>query len=117
MMNAERILEAVKVSGANKIALIDDAFDPPEFREAHAVLLLGFLEKEGSAPALAAAGLEADIVARAVDALQKTHYAADEIVECVDRLYAKFSQTTEARYDPGMFGDKSPALKSLEGLL
>ena len=68
MMNAERVLAAVKASGARKIALIDDAFDAPVFKEAHAVALLEFLEDETSSAALTEAAVTDDLRAAAIAA-------------------------------------------------
>lgn len=119
MMNAERVLAAVKASGARKIALIDDAFDAPVFKEAHAVALLEFLEDETSSAALTEAAVTDDLRAAAIAALTESRYGADEIADCFSLLYGKFKSGRNARFDPGeVFSRaKGDTLKTLDPLV
>lgn len=119
MMNAERVLAAVKASGARKIALIDDAFDAPVFKEANAVALLEFLEDDGSSAALAEADVADALRAAAIAALTESRYGADEIAECFSLLYGKFRSCRHARFDPGdVFSRaKGDTLKTLDPLV
>jgi hypothetical protein len=119
MMNAERVLAAVKASGARKIALIDDAFDAPVFKEANAVALLEFLEDDGSSAALAEADVADALRAAAIAALIESRYGADEIAECFSLLYSKFRSCRHTRFDPGdVFSSaKGNTLKTLDPLV
>src|SRR5215211_7571316 len=101
MMNAERVLEAVKASGAKKVALIDDAFDAPAFVEAHASSLVDFMQADNSAEVLMAAGIGEQLASSALKALLATQYDSHEISQCFGLLYQSYSKGRHDRFDPG----------------
>ena len=97
MIYQARFIEAMKTSGVKRVAVIDDAFDPPTIGEEHAGLLLDFFEDD---PARTAAGITEETKQQVIEALNRSAYDDDALLNTVGVLYKNFVTTFEPRFDP-----------------
>lgn len=86
--------------GITSVIVIDDAFDPPAIGDAEAGPLLDLLTLEEHGWARKKARLSDGEIAAAAEALQTTEYAEEAVTLVVCKLYAKFVEKFDARFDP-----------------
>jgi len=104
MMEAARVLEAIKASSVTRIAFVDDAFDPPRIPETLWGELLQYLTEPDAQQIRDEAGIDASIWQEAVDGLQTN--VGEPVDELVDQLYAAYLRTFDTRFDPiGQFAE------------
>ena len=101
MIHQARFIEAMKESGVSRVAIIDDAFDPPTIDAANAGMLLEFLEDASSANILAAAGVDDALRHKALEALRRSEYDDEDFAATIDLVYRRYVTTLEPRFDPG----------------
>jgi len=98
MMEAKRILEAIKASSVERIAFVDDAFDPPEIPESDWGELLQYL----TAPAAEQIRVDAEIDEvdwrGGIEALQSS--VREPVDELLQKLYAAFVRSFDPKFDP-----------------
>lgn len=100
MIHEARFLEALKRSGVSKVAVIDDAFNPPAVTEANAADVLDLLESPDHALLRAEVGLDQADIAQAIAAIPQQQYGDEALGSCVAILYGRFIDTLEGRFDP-----------------
>jgi hypothetical protein len=101
MIQEEVVLEAIKQSRVSKVAVVDDAFDPPEISDKNGGALLEYMENVDFKAVVSEVGVESDLFERAKQAVSESEYASEDITEFVKRLYDRFSSGEEPRFDPG----------------
>ena len=100
-MNHEaRIKAAIEQGGITDVVIIDDAFDPPVIGDEDAGPLMDLLTRDEHEKARRRAGLTPEEISFAVEALGNTEYADDAVTLVVRKVYAKFVEKFEARFDP-----------------
>lgn len=97
----KRVREAIEASGVSSIAMIDDAFDPPDIQQQHEAELLEFLQAERAANVRKACGIDETDWSAAEEALLRGEGDAEEVTEIIKSLYAKFLERFDPKYDPG----------------
>lgn len=100
MDQAARIVTAIKQGGISKVIVIDDAFDPPGVGDEDAGPLLDLMTKEEHSWARKRAKVSDEEAAAAADALTRTEYSEDALVAVVAKLYARFVEKFDKRFDP-----------------
>lgn len=100
MKHESRIVAAIERGEIKKVVVIDDAFDPPLIGNDDAGPMLEFLEDEGNATTFRRAQLGDAEVAGAIAAIHATEYTSDHLSAVITKLYGKFVEKFEARYDP-----------------
>lgn len=98
MMEAKRILEAIKASSVERIAFVDDAFDAPGIPESDWGQLLQYLTAPDSEQIRVEAGIDEADWQSGIGGLQSS--AREPVDELVDQLYEAFLRTFDARFDP-----------------
>jgi len=101
MIGETFLLEAIRESGITRIAIIDDAFDPPEVDDLNAGDVLEYLEGEAFASLRSEVGLSKEAHQRALQALRETDYESEELTLFIEGLYGSFIPTLDSRFDPG----------------
>ena len=101
MTQQQRVIDAIKQSGVQCIAIVDDAFDPPQFAEAQGGILLEFLEMEGAEDTRMAANISENLWKDAVSAIQRTDFVSKNIRDVVAALYAAYMKDLNEQFDPG----------------
>jgi hypothetical protein len=103
MIQEGNVLEAITGSGVSKIAIIDDAFDPPSVDKDNAGGLLDFLEEATFAALASQLGIEAHVEA-AKTAIVNSDYVANDLVHTVAAIYDRFVSTADEAFNPaGIF--------------
>jgi len=116
MSEQARLLNALKASGIQRVAVVDDAFDVPEI----APDAWGQVREHLATPALAAAVKEdihlGPLLAPAIAAIEEGEYESDDLTQFVERLYDRYARTREPMFDPGkVFSEKrGPALDGIK---
>lgn len=100
MDHAARVITAIEQGGITQVVVIDDAFDPPSVGDEDAGPLLDLLTKEEHARARREAALSDEEAAAAATALNETEYAHEALTVVVAKLYARFVQKFDKRFDP-----------------
>lgn len=100
MKHESRIVAAIEQGEIKKVVIIDDAFDPPALGNDDAGPMLDFLENEGNKPTFKRAKLEEAEVQGAIAAIQATEYTDEHLNAVVTKLYGKFVEKFEQRFDP-----------------
>jgi hypothetical protein len=95
-----RVKTAIEQGGITSVVVIDDAFDPPAIGDEDAGPLMDLLTRDEHDKARRRARLTSDEIAAAVEALQNTEYAAEDLILVVGKIYAKFVERFEPIYDP-----------------
>jgi len=98
MMEAKRILEAIKASSVERIAFVDDAFDAPEIPESDWGELLAYLMAPEAEQIRVEAGIDEADWLGGIGGLQTS--SREPVDELVDQLYEAFLRTFDARFDP-----------------
>lgn len=101
MIHQDRFLEAMKTSSVSRVVVIDDAFDTPVVSDDNAGQLLDFFESGALGGTRAAAGISPDVAAQAVEALGRSDYVGEIVVEAVGTLYRHYVDTLDDSFDPG----------------
>lgn len=123
MMLETRILSAIKDSGVKNIVLLDDAFDPPQLNPENAGLMLGYVQSEGFAEICRLIGIADADRGKLETALQENDFESKVIAATMDKLYTRYREKRDGRFDPGgkLFkdakGDMLAALDPLTKLL
>lgn len=95
-----RVKTAIEQGGITSVIVIDDAFDPPTVGDEDAGPLMDLLTRDEHETVRRRSGLAADEIAAAIESLQNTEYA-DEAINCVvAKIYAKYVEKFEDKYDP-----------------
>lgn len=97
-MEATRIVEAIKASNVQRVAFVDDAFDPPEIPEDDWGELHKYLSAEGAEDLCDEAQITDDERQDALDGLISNLIEPVELV--VGKLYAAYVRTFDAKFDP-----------------
>jgi hypothetical protein len=97
----KRVRDAIESSGVSSIAMIDDAFDPPDIQQQHEAELLDFLQAEKSVNVRKACRIADADWSAAEEALMNGEWDADAVSEVVKSLYSKFLERFDSKYDPG----------------
>lgn len=100
MKHEARIVAAIEQGEIRKVVVIDDAFDPPALGNDDAGPLLDFLESETNKGTIKRAKLEDAEVEGAIAAIQATEYSDDYLNAVITKLYGKFVEKFEQRFDP-----------------
>ena len=91
----------MKESGVSRVAIIDDAFDPPTIDAANAGMLLEFFEERVFSNIMAAAGVEDPLRHKALEALRRSEYDDEDFAATIDLVYRRYVTTLEPKFDPG----------------
>lgn len=100
MKHEARVVGAIETGGIKNVVVIDDAFDPPAFGNDDAGPLLDFLESPDNDKIFRRARLDDAEIAAAIGALYATEYSNDELQSVITKLYGKYVEKFEVRYDP-----------------
>lgn len=100
MKHEARIAAAMEHGEIRKIVIIDDAFDPPTLGDADVGAFLDLVEKPANATTLRKAGVTETEAREAADAITSSNYSEDALKLVVGKLYAKFVERLESRFDP-----------------
>lgn len=100
MDHEARVKTAIEQGGITSIIVIDDAFDPPSVGDEDAGPLMDLLTRDEHETARRRSGLTADEISSAIEALQNTEYADEVVTTIVAKIYAKYVEKFEDRYDP-----------------
>ena len=101
MRHEQRIIEAFKSSGVERILLIDDAYDAPTLDESTISDVANFLNDEDGQVICNDCGIEQDTLESAASAANDGDTDNNKLEEVYYALYAIFSRTHDERYDPG----------------
>lgn len=117
MMEAARVLEAIKASSVQRIAFVDDAFDPPDFPEGDWGELRQYLSAPEASQVRTEAGIDEDDWLAGIEGINGT--VREPVDELLHQLYAAYVQTFDAKFDPlGRFAQlKGPNLAYVRPLL
>lgn len=100
MHHEARVKAALEQGGITRVVVIDDAFDPPAIGDEDAGPLLDLLTRVEHAKVRRGAKLTDEEVAASVEALQTTEYSDEALTAVVGKIYAKFVEKFEEKYDP-----------------
>jgi hypothetical protein len=100
MNQQKRVVDAIKHSGVKRIAIVDDAFDPPSLVDDDWPGVLGLLTAANASSIREDAGIPPALWQGAIDAINSGSYGDDELLECVDKIYAAYVATFDAKFDP-----------------
>lgn len=100
MDHEARVKTAIEQGGITSVIVIDDAFDPPSVGDEDAGPLMDLLTKEEHKATRNKAKISAEEVQAAVEALENTEYSEEAVTIVVGKLYAKFVEKFEDRFDP-----------------
>ena len=119
MNYAPRIIEIFKASAVERILLVDDAYDPPEFDPQHPGDLLSILTAKGLREHVSDDALCDEDYNAAITALNDNELEDSAITSAMAALYRVFLKTRTDSVDPGgTFADvKGAALDALDPLL
>jgi hypothetical protein len=98
MMEAKRILDAIKASSVTRIAFVDDAFDAPEIPEADWGELLQYLTAPGAQTVRIDAGIREDVWHEGIEGLQSS--VREPLDELLRQLYSAYVRSFDAKFDP-----------------
>ena len=101
MRHKQRIVEAFKSSGVERILVIDDAYDAPTLDEATISDVADFLDVEDGQVICNDCGIEQGTLKIAASAANDGEIDNDALEAVYYALYARFSRTHEERCDPG----------------
>ncbi|HDR9105140.1 TPA: hypothetical protein QDB04_001971 [Burkholderia vietnamiensis] len=103
-MEAARILEAIKASSVERIAFVDDAFDPPEIPEADWGELREYLSAIDADQIRREAAIDDDDWQAAIEGIDSS--VPEPVDELLQQLYAAYVRTFDAKFDPmGRFSE------------
>ncbi len=119
MNYAPQIVDTFKASPVERILLVDDAYDPPEFDTQHAGELLETLTAEGLRDHVSEYAFCEEVCSAAVTALNDNELEHDAITEALAALYVVFLETRSDAVDPGgVFAEsKGASLEVLDPLV
>lgn len=100
MDQAARVIAAVEQGGITQVVVIDDAFDPPAVSDEDAGPLYELFSGEQHDWARRRAGLSAEQSAAAAQALLETEYGDEAVTLAVSKVYARFVEKFDRRFDP-----------------
>ena len=100
MIEERRVIDAFKSSAITCVALVDDAFDPPQVPDEHMGAALDLLSALPPGELTAGVSLSAGEIAAAIQALNDSEYAADALLLAITRLFAAYVASDEDRFDP-----------------
>ncbi len=100
-MPQQRVLDAINQSGVKHIAIVDDAFDPPQLDEKDWGILLDLLEDVDSETIRREANITEGTWTGAKEALQNSDYTAEELLNCIALLYRAYLEEFDTKFDPG----------------
>jgi len=117
MSEAKRVLEAIKASGVTRVAVVDDAFDPPDIPQNQLGELLDYLMADNADQVRKEAAIEEEAWQAAIEGLNAG--SDDAAFELLRKLYAAYLQTFDSKFDPmGQFATlKGPNLAYVRPLL
>lgn len=98
MMEATRILEAIRASSVERIAFVDDAFDVPEIPESDWGELLQYLTAPDAEKICVEAGIEKGVWQGGIEGLQSS--VREPLDELLQKLYAAFVRNFDSKFDP-----------------
>ena len=98
MMEAKRILEAIKASSVERIAFVDDAFDAPEIPQSDWGELLQYLTSPAADQIRVDAGIDEADWQGGIGGLQST--VREPVDELLQQLYAAFVRSFDSKFDP-----------------
>lgn len=93
-------MAAIKQGGIKKIVIIDDAFDPPVVGNMDAGEFSDFLTDIKFQETRSQAGISSEETADAISALMESEYDSDAVTTVIAKLYAKFIEEFDSRFDP-----------------
>ncbi len=100
MDHEARVKTAIEQGGITSVIVIDDAFDPPSVGDEEAGPLMDLLTKEEHDATRRKSKLTEEEVAAAIEALQNTEYADEAVTTVVAKIYARYVEKFDDRYDP-----------------
>ncbi len=100
MDQAARITAAIEQGGITQVVVIDDAFDPPVVGNEDAGPLYELLTDGQHQWARRKSGLTEEEATAAAEALLNTEYADEAVTLAVSKVYARFVERFDARFDP-----------------
>jgi hypothetical protein len=100
MDHEARVKTAIEQGGITTVIVIDDAFDPPSVGNEDAGPLMDLLVKDEHEPTRRRSKLTPEEIQAAVEALQNTEYSDEAVTTVVARIYAKYVEKFDGRYDP-----------------
>jgi hypothetical protein len=100
MDHEARVKTAIEQGGITSVIVIDDAFDPPSIGDEDAGPLLDLLTREEYGATRRKIRLTPEEIEAAVEALQNTEYADEAVTTVVARIYARYVEKFDERFDP-----------------
>lgn len=100
MSEEARLLSALKESGIRRIAVVDDAFDPPEVPDGDWGQILTCLQQADVRQAIHARAELASLYTSALGAIQGTEYDSDDLLQFNRLLFDAYIDTGDAKFDP-----------------
>ncbi|NRQ17694.1 hypothetical protein [Ensifer sesbaniae] len=100
MGHEKRIVEAFSENQIQRVLLIDDVYDMPEFDEISGELL-EFMGSIDGQEACKDAGVNDADLADTTDAIDRNDVGSEAVASTMRALYAKFVETRDPRFDPG----------------
>jgi hypothetical protein len=100
MDHEARVKTSIEQGGITSVIVIDDAFDPPSVGDEDAGPLMELLTKDEHGATRKKAKLSPEEIHAAIEALQNTEYADEAVTNVVAKIYAKYVEKFEERYDP-----------------
>lgn len=98
MMEAARVLEAIKASSVQRIAFVDDAFDTPDFPEQDWGELRQYLNSPDARQIRLEAGIAENDWWAGIDGIEST--TREPVDELLHQLYAAYIRTFDTKFDP-----------------
>ena len=119
MNYAPQIIDSLKASALERILVIDDAYDPPEFQEDGAGDLLDVLESLALRGHLSDEVFCEDDRQAAIEALVANEFDDEAVSRAMSTLYSTYIDARVAAVDPGgeFASLKGPVLEALDPLV
>ncbi|MGY4372650.1 hypothetical protein ACVWZ3_000289 [Bradyrhizobium sp. i1.3.6] len=118
MILESHLLKAIKENGISKVAIVDDAFDPPAIDEDNAGKLLDYFDSKLFGEIAKELEVAADDIAKAIAAIKEGEYDTEEVSDLLRALYDRFVDTLEDKYDPGsIFSHQKDNIRNLHPIL
>ena len=100
MDHEARVKTAIEQGGITSVIVIDDAFDPPSIGDEDAGPLLDLLTRNEHGQTRKKSKLTPEEIDAAVEALQNTEYADEAVTTVVAKIYARYVEKFDERFDP-----------------
>jgi hypothetical protein len=119
MSEEARLLSALKESGIQRIAVVDDAFELPEVPEGDWGKIFAYLQQADVRQAISLRAELAPLYTAALEAIQGTDYDNDHLVQFNRLLFDAYIETDDAKFDPNRHFSRTrgSSLKSVRPIL